>query len=44
MSFVVSSSFVNLISDDDSDWEKDPAVQSILQQSAAQNSRYIFLH
>ena len=27
------SSFVNLISDDDSDWEKDPAVQTILQQS-----------
>lgn len=28
-------SFINLISDSDSDWEKDPAVQSILHQTEA---------
>ena len=32
------SSFVNLISDSDSEWEKDPAVQTILQKAATEAS------
>ena len=39
ISFFVCSTFVNLISDDESDWEKDPDVQKILHPSAGDSKK-----